>query len=249
MSSALTIRQAPAQTSPPPAKLRIAAAADLQFALADVAKSFRAAHGDIEVETVFGSSGNFYAEISNGAPFDLFLSADVDYPRRLIHDDLAIEDSLFVYGKGHLALWVPKTSALDLANLKMRAFTAAEVKHIAIANPQHAPYGRAAVASLKAAGIYDAIAGKLVMGESVGQAFEFVRSGAAEIGVVALALALAPAARNEGRYWEVPDSLYPKMEQAGIILARSRNQNAARAFRSYMLTDAALRTLAAYGFH
>lgn len=233
----------------PTHKLRIAAAADLQFALADVVEGFRGAHPDIDVETVFGSSGNFYAEIGNGAPFDLFLSADVEYPRRLIRDKLASEDSLFVYGKGHLAVWVPKSSPLDVAKLQMRALTAPEVKHVAIANPQHAPYGRAAVAALQSAGLYDRIAGKLVLGESVGQAFEFVRSGAAEAGIVALSLAVAPAARGEGRYWEVPDSLYPKMEQAGIVLSRSENRDSARAFRSYMLTDAALHTLAAYGFH
>ncbi len=233
----------------PTHKLRIAAAADLQFALADVVEGFRGAHPDIDVETVFGSSGNFYAEIGNGAPFDLFLSADVEYPRRLIRDKLASEDSLFVYGKGHLAVWVPKSSPLDVAKLQMRALTAPEVKHVAIANPQHAPYGRAAVAALQSAGLYDRIAGKLVLGESVGQAFEFVRSGAAEAGIVALSLAVAPAARGEGRYWDVPDSLYPKMEQAGIVLSRSENRDSARAFRSYMLTDAALHTLAAYGFH
>ena len=233
----------------PAHKLRVAAAADLQFALSDLVKGFRAAHPDIEVETVFGSSGNFYAEIGNGAPFDLFFSADVEYPRRLIRDKLAIEDSLFVYGKGHLAVWVPKSSTLDLLKLKMTAVAAPDVKHVAIANPEHAPYGRAAVAALKATGVYDRIAGKIVLGESVGQAFQFVRSGAAEIGVVALSLAVAPAARDEGRYWEVPNSLYPKIEQAGVILSRTENREAARAFRSYMLTDAALRTLAAYGFH
>lgn len=235
--------------SQPTHKLRIAAAADLQFALAEVVKDFRAAHPDVDVETVFGSSGNFYAEIANGAPFDLFLSADVEYPRRLIRDKLATEDSLFVYGKGHLAAWIPKSSALDLPRLQMRAVMAPEVKHIAIANPQHAPYGRAAVAALKSAGLYERVADKLVLGESVGQAFQFVRSGAAEIGIVALSLAVAPAARDEGRYWEVPDSLYPKIEQAGVILSRTESRDAARAFRSYMLTDSALRTLAAYGFH
>ena len=233
----------------PAGKLRIAAAADLQFALADIVRAFHDAHPEIDVEPVFGSSGNFYAEIGNGAPFDLFLSADVDYPRRLIREKLAIEDSLFVYGNGHLVLWIAKDSPLDLPKLQMGALLAPGVQHIAIANPQHAPYGRAAEAALRSAGIYDRVASRLVMGESVAQAFQFVQSGAAEIGVVALSLALAPTARNQGRYWEIPNTAYPKMDQAGVILAHAPNPEAARAFRSFLLSDAALRTLQSYGFH
>lgn len=233
---------------PAPRKLRVAAAADLQFAMADLAREFRGAHPDIDLETVFGSSGNFYAEIGNGAPFDLFLSADSEYPRRLIQDKLAVADSLFVYATGHLVLWVPKDSPLDLARLGMKALEAPSVKHIAIANPQHAPYGRAAEAALRSTGVYDRISSKLVLGENIAQTFQFAQSGAAEIGVVALSLAVAPNARDKGRYWEIPRNAYPKIEQGGVILTRASNPEAARVFRSFLLSDKALGTLKSYGF-
>ena len=237
-----------ARTQPAPRKLRVAAAADLQFAMADLARDFRAAHPEIDLETVFGSSGNFYSEIGNGAPFDLFLSADSEYPRRLIQDKLAVADSLFVYGTGRLVLWVPKDSPLDVARLGMKALEASTVKHIAIANPQHAPYGRAAEAALRSTGEYDRVASKLVLGENIAQTFQFVESGAADIGIVALSLAVAPNARDRGRYWEVPPKAYPKIEQAGVILTRAANAEGARAFRSFLLSDGALATLKRYGF-
>jgi molybdate transport system substrate-binding protein len=229
-------------------KITVAAAADLQFALGDLVRGFNAAHAGMNVETVFGSSGNFYAEISNGAPFDLFLSADEEYPRKLIEAHLAVADSLFVYGTGHLALWVAKDSPLDLARLGMRALEAQSVKHIAIANPQHAPYGRAAEAALRSSGLYDRVAGKLVLGENIAQALQFAQSGAAEIGIVALSLALAPSAREQGRYWEIPQSAYPKIQQAGVVLTRAQNADAAREFRAFLMSDAARRALASYGF-
>jgi molybdate transport system substrate-binding protein len=231
-----------------PRKLRVAAASDLQFAMTDLAREFRQAHPDIDLDTVFGSSGNFYAEIGNGAPFDFFLSADSEYPRRLIQDKLADPASLFVYGVGHLAVWVSKDSPIDVARLGMKSLAAASVKHIAIANPEHAPYGRAAQAAIRSAGIYDSVAPKLVMGENIAQAFQFVQSGAAEIGIVAMSLALAPSAREKGKFWEVPANLHPKMEQSGVILTHAANPDGARAFRSFLLSDAALRTLKSYGF-
>ncbi len=232
-----------------PAKLTVAAAADLQFALTDLAAEFRRAHPEIDLETVFGSSGNFYAEIRNQAPFDLFLSADSEYPRKLIEEKLAAPDSLFVYGTGHLVLWVAKSSTLDLKRLGMHALESPAVKHIAIANPQHAPYGRAAEAAMRSSKEYDRVASKLVMGENIAQAFQFAQSDAAEIGIVALALALAPAAREQGRYWEIPQAAYPKLEQAGVILSHAKNPEGARAFRAFLMSDAGRKALKRYGFY
>jgi molybdate transport system substrate-binding protein len=252
VSAILALSIAASGASPiwgPPRKLTVAAAADLQFALADIARDFKRAHPDVDLETVFGSSGNFYAEIGNQAPFDLFLSADSEYPRKLIEAKLAVADSLFVYGTGHLVLWVARDSPLDLARLQMRALEAPSVKHIAMANPQHAPYGRAAEAALRSSGLYDRVASKLVLGENIAQAFQFAQSGAAEIGIVALALALAPAAREQGRYWQIPQEAYPKMEQAGVILSHAANPEAAREFRAFLTSDAARRTLRSYGFY
>jgi molybdate transport system substrate-binding protein len=224
-----------------PHKVAIAAAADLNFALEKVSREFRAAHPDVDLAIAYGSSGNFYAQIRNQAPFDVFLSADVEYPRKLVEDGIGARDSLFVYAVGRIVVWVPASSPLDPAT----ALRAASVRHIAIANPQHAPYGRAAEAALRSLGLYDGVAKKLVLGENVAQTLEFVQSGAADVGIVALSLALAPPVRGQGRYWEVPGTAYPKIEQGGVILKDSK---AAREFRSFLLGAGARRILKQYGF-
>ncbi len=224
-----------------PHKVSIAAAADLQFALEGISGAFRAAHPDVDVQVAYGSSGNFYAQIRNQAPFDVFLSADVEYPRKLAQEGIGARDSLFVYAVGRIVVWVPAASPLDPAT----ALRAASVRHVAIANPQHAPYGRAAEAALRSLGVYNGVAGKLVLGENVAQTLEFVQSGAADVGIVALSLALAPPVRGQGRYWEVPPEAYPKIEQGGLIL---RDSEAAREFRSFLLGASARRILKEYGF-
>lgn len=228
--------------------LSIAAAADLRFALDELTREFRASHSAVRVQAAYGSSGNFYAQLRNGAPFDLFLSADVDYPRRLAADGIAVPDSVFVYAVGRIVVWAPAASPLDVTALGMRALEAGSVHHIAIANPQHAPYGRAAEAALQSAGIYDKVAPKLVLGENIAQTLEFVQSGAADAGIVALSLALAPAVRGQGKYWEVPLDSYPRVEQGGAILKQARAPRAAREFRAFLLSAEGARVLARYGF-
>jgi molybdate transport system substrate-binding protein len=130
----------------------------------------------------------------------------------------------------------------------MAALEAPAVRHVAIANPEHAPYGRAAAAAMKSAGVYDRVAGKLVLGENVAQALQFVQSGAAEVGIVPLSLAVAPTVRSQGRYWEVPLDTYPTMEQDGAILARARGSRLARELRDYLAGPAARGRLKQYGF-
>jgi len=225
-----------------PRKLTIAAAADLSFALDEVSRGFHQQYPAIDLQTAYGSSGNFYAQIQNHAPFDVFLSADVEYPRKLAGEGLAVADSLFVYALGRIVVWVPAESALDPAT----ALRAAAVRHVAIANPQHAPYGRAAEAAMRSLGVYDSVEGKLVLGENVAQTLQFVESGAADVGIVALSLAIAPNVRDRGRYWQVPMEAYPKMEQGGIIVKESA---AARAFRSWLLAPGGRGTLQRYGFY
>ncbi len=226
----------------------MAAASDLQFALEDIAADFGRAHPTADIRIVYGSSGNFYTQIRGQAPFDLFLSADLDYPRRLAREGLALPDSLFTYAVGRIVIWVPAGSPLDPAILGMATLDAPSVRHIAIANPEHAPYGRAAAAAMKSAGVYDRVAGKLVLGENVAQALQFVQSGAAEVGVVPLSLAVAPAVRSQGRYWEVPLDTYPTMEQGGAILVRARGSRLARDLRAYLAGPAARARLKQYGF-
>lgn len=229
-------------------KLTVAAAADLQFALPEVSRQFQAANPGVEVSAVYGSSGNFYSQIQNGAPFDVFLSADVAYPRKLAAEGAVAADSLFTYAAGRIAIWVPASSGVDVEHLGIRALEDARVKHVAIANPQHAPYGRAAEAALRSLGVYEAVAPKLVMGENIAQALEFAQSGAADAGIVAVSLALAPSVRAQGRYWEIPQAAYPRIEQGGAILSRSRGSRPAAQFRAFLLGAAARRTLEQFGF-
>jgi molybdate transport system substrate-binding protein len=222
-------------------KIAIAAAADLNFALPEIARQFRAARPAVELEIAYGSSGNFLAQISNGAPFDVFLSADVEYPRKLASAGVAPGNPVFTYAVGRLVVWVPAGSPLDPAT----ALRDPALKHLAIANPQHAPYGRAAQAALRSLGLYASVQPKLVLGENIAQTLQFVESGAADAGIVAMSLALAPPVRARGRYWEIPPDAYPRMEQGGIIL---KDSGAARDFRAFLLSAAGRRILRQYGF-
>ncbi len=227
--------------------LTIAAAADLKFALDELVKDFRAKHSGADIQVTYGSSGNFLAQISNGAPFDVFLSADVAYPRKLAEQGLVSEDGVFPYAVGRLVVWVPRGSPLAVETLGMKALLEPAARRIAIANPQHAPYGRAAEAALRNLGIYDAIKDKLVLGENIAQTAQFVQSGSADAGIIALSLALAPAMK-EGRHWEVPLDAYPSLEQGGAILKRARDVQLAKQFRDYLLGTEGKALLKRYGF-
>jgi molybdate transport system substrate-binding protein len=219
-----------------PGQLTVAAAADLQFALPEIARDFRGAHPETAVRINYGSSGNFYSQIRNGAPFDLFLSADIEYPHRLIAEGVGERDSFFIYATGRIVVWGRGDRLVPLGS----------ARHIAIANPQHAPYGRAAEAALRSMGLYDSVENKLVLGENVMQTLAFVQSGAADVGIIALSLASAPPLRGQGSYWEIPAADYPKIEQGGMIVRPSR---AARRFRAFLLAPEARSVLARYGFY
>jgi len=240
--------QRPALAEAPRRTLTVAAAADLKFALDELVAAHRARAPAVEVRVTYGSSGSFYAQLSNGAPFDLFLSADVGYPRRLVEAGLAAPGSLFRYATGRLVVWVPGRSRLDLERLGMRSLLDPSVRRIAIANPAHAPYGRAAEAAMRSLGVLDGVRGRLVLGESVSQAAQFVQSGNADAGLLALSLALAPELRREGRFWEVPESAYPRLDQGGVVLASSRDPAAARAFVAHLTSPEGRAVLARFGF-
>jgi molybdate transport system substrate-binding protein len=244
-ASAAALAQGPASTSD--RRLDVAAAADLKFAMDELAGAFGKAHPDIAVSVSFGSSGNFLSQIQNGAPFDLFFSADIEYPKRLAEAGLAQRGSEFPYAVGRIVVWVPKASRIPVEQ-GVRALIAPDVRRIAIANPQHAPYGRAAEAALRKLGVYDAVKERLVFGENVAQAAQFVQSGAADAGIIALSLAVAPALAEEGRYFELPLDAYPRMEQSGIVLNRARDPEAARAFRELVLGPRGRAILKRFGF-
>jgi molybdate transport system substrate-binding protein len=247
---ALAFGGACGRTAPAPRPaIRIAAAADLRFALDELVGVFQQAHPGLTVSVSYGSSGNFYSQLLNGAPFDVFLSADLAYPRQLADRNLIVPHSEFTYGVGHLVIWVPAASAVDVERLGLQALADRSIAHVAIANPAYAPYGRAAQAALQSAGVYEAVKEKLVLGESVSQALQFVQSGAADAGIVALSLALSPPVAAQGRYAAVPLDLYPRMEQGGIVLLAAVDPAAAMAFRAFMLSAPASAVLQRFGFY
>jgi molybdate transport system substrate-binding protein len=227
-------------------EITVAAAADLQFAFQDVAARFQKDTGK-SVKLIFGSSGNFFTQIQNGAPFDIFFSADIDYPRKLEAAGLAEPGTLYPYATGKIVLWVPNESKLDLGQ-GLRVLLDPGIKKIALANPEHAPYGRAAVAAIKHENIYDQVSAKFVLGENISQAASFVVSGNADIGIVALSLALAPAMKQKGRYVEISADAYPPLEQAAVILKSSQKKDMARRFIDFLKTPPILELLRGYGF-
>ena len=226
--------------------LTIAAASDLQPVLPRLVAAFEKETGHT-VRTTFGSSGNFYAQIANGAPFDLFLSADVRYPQQLARAGAAEAGTVTTYATGSIVLWARNPSGVDVRS-GIEALTGAAVKRIAIANPDHAPYGRAAVAALRAAGVYDRIRRKLVLGENVGQAAQFVQSGNADVGILPLSLAKAEPLASAGSYATIQPSLYPPIEQAAVVLRASKSIAAARAFLQYLQRPENKTILANAGF-
>jgi len=227
-------------------EITVAAAADLQFAMQDVAARYQKEAGKT-VKVIYGSSGNFYQQIQNGAPFDVFFSANLDYAKKLEDAGLAEPGSFYPYAKGKIVIWVRNESKLDL-NSGMKVFLNPSVKKIAVANPLHAPYGQAAVAAMQKENIYDQIKDKFVLGENISQTASFVVSGSADVGVVALALALSPNMKDKGRYVEVPAGEYPPIEQACVVLASSKNKEAAKQFLLFVRTAAIGDVLRSYGF-
>jgi molybdate transport system substrate-binding protein len=227
-------------------EVQVAAAADLQFAMTDLVEQYKNQTGNT-VNVTYGSSGNFFSQILNGAPFDLFFSADSDYPRQLVIASLADPASFYKYALGRIVIWAPADSKIDVTNQKWNALLDPSVQKIAIANPQHAPYGHAAVAAIQKAGIYEKVKAKLVLGENVSQAAQFVQSGNAQVGIVALSLALSPAMKN-GKRWEIPMDTYPSIEQGAIVLNNARNKDGARAFLEFVKSESGQQTLGEYGF-
>jgi len=214
----------------------------------EIIGGFRQEHPNVRVEVTYGSSGNFYAQLSNRAPFDIFFSADLDYPRRLIREGAALGETEFLYGIGRLVVWVRRASPIDVDKLGMQSLLTASVQKIAIANPRHAPYGRAAVDAMKSLGVYEQVKDRIVFGDSVMQTAQFVESGAAEIGLISHSLALAPMFRDKGRYWEVPIETYPRREQGGVILSWAHDKAAAQALRDFVLGERSKAILRRYGF-
>jgi molybdate transport system substrate-binding protein len=236
-----------ALTAPTAAEtIRVAAASDLQAVLPAIASQFERQSGDHVVVT-FGSSGNFFTQIQNGAPFDVFMSADIDYPRRLERAGRVEPGLLYEYATGRIVLWTRSDSGINLRN-GLAVLASARVRRIAIANPDHAPYGRAAVAALRHQRLYEQVEAKLVRGENISQAAQFVQSGNAEVGVIALSLALSPALKSAGTYVDIPEDFYPPIEQAAVVLAGSKGKMTARRFLESLKATDTVRLLESFGF-
>lgn len=243
----LMLASSPSQVDAEPRQIDVAAAADLSIALPEIAYDFEKTSA-VVVKLSFGASGALTHQIENGAPFDVFFSADMGYPKQLIAEGKADGATLYRYAIGELVLWTQAGSPLDLERKGMDVLLDPSVKKIAVANPQHAPYGRAAVAALEHYGLYDKVTDRLVLGENVAQAAQFVESGNVQVGFVALAHALAPAMKGKGKYWKVPADAYPALDQGAVVISHSPHAQDAEAFLQYMKSAEALAVLKHYGF-
>ena len=227
-------------------EITIAAASDLNFAFREIATEYENTTGN-HVRLTLGSSGNFFAQIQNGAPFDLYFSADIAYPRNLEEAGLTVPGSLYQYAVGRIVLWTGHESRIDVTK-GFEALREPTIRKIAIANPKHAPYGRAAVAAMEHFKVYDQVKDRLILGENISQAAQFIESGACDVGIIALSLAVAPAMKSKGTYWEVPADAHLPLEQGAVILKSSKNQEAARQFLEFIKGPNGQEIMKRYGF-
>jgi molybdate transport system substrate-binding protein len=226
-------------------ELKIAAAADLSVAMKKVAAVYQKQTG-VQLTITYGSSGNFFAEIRNGAPFDVFLSADRSYPETL-EGAGKTDQGVTIYALGRLALWVSnRVTGKPTPNLTI--LTSTGVSKISIANPEHAPYGRAAVAAMVHFGIYEQVKSKLVMGENVSQAAQFGQSGNVEAAMIAWSLAESESMKKLGQYVLVAQDSYPPLYQAAVVLLSSQNKQQAHHFVDFLRSSAAQKILLENGF-
>jgi molybdate transport system substrate-binding protein len=225
-------------------KILIAAASDLKFALDSVVSAFKKLDGR-QVTVTYGSSGKLYEQISHGAPFDLYFSADISYPNLLKEKGLVASD-VYPYGIGRIVLWSKK---LDPTKAGMKTLLAPFIRKVAIANPNHAPYGQRAQEAMGYYQVYDAVKDKLVLGENISQTAQFVTTGAADIGIVALSLAMSPTVKQlGGTYYLIPDTSHASLLQGAVITQRAARNDLAKRFFDFVKSKEANAILAYFGF-
>lgn len=226
------------------AEIRIAAAADLRFAMAEVVSLFKKRHPNDSIEVAYGSSGKFHTQIQNGAPYDLFFSADIALPEKLAEQGLAMTP-VRPYGLGRIVIWWPRGGGglLTLADLGRP-----DIRRIAIANPRHAPYGQRAVEALQAAQIWSVVENRLVYGENIAQTAQFVQTGNADVGIIALSLAVAPEFIENGQYSLIPADLHQPLLQGFVILKRADGKVLAHTFADFFAEPDVRHILRRYGF-
>ncbi|MBE0436201.1 MAG: molybdate ABC transporter substrate-binding protein [Methylomicrobium sp.] len=225
-------------------KILIVAAADLKFALDEIAAEFRQDHPEDTVEIVYGSSGKFFTQIQQDAPYDLYFSADIGFPKQLAQDGFAASE-VKPYAVGRIVLW---SATLDASMLTLKNLTDPSINRIAIANPKHAPYGKRAEEALRSTGIWTAVEPKLVYGENIAHTAQFVQTGNAQIGIIALSLALNPELTKQGGHYLIPDSLHEPLEQGYIITRRAADNALAKNFAEFISLPTARAVMTRYGF-
>ncbi|MDZ7595074.1 MAG: molybdate ABC transporter substrate-binding protein [Thiobacillus sp.] len=222
----------------------IAAAADLKFAMDEIIAHYKQDHPTDAPQVIYGSSGKFHTQIQHNAPYDLYFSADIAYPHQLERAGFAASP-VRPFALGRIVLW---SATIDASKLNLSSLADPAIKRVAIANPRHAPYGKRAKEALRATGLWDKVEPKLVYGENIAHTAQFVQTGNAQVGIIALALALNPVLSKQGGYWLIPDTLHQPLEQGFIVTARARNNASARRFADYMGSEVARAVMVKYGF-
>lgn len=225
-------------------RITVAAAADLKFAMDDIVASFKKANPKDDVDVVYGSSGKFHTQIQQDAPYDLFFSADIAFPRELVAQGRAATE-VTPYAVGRIVLW---SAHQDASKLTLASLTDASIAKVAIANPKHAPYGKRAEEALRAAGVWAQVEPKLVYGENIAHTAQFVQTGNAQVGIIALSLALSPELASRGGYWLIPDKLHLPLEQGFVVIKRAQHNALASRFAAYVISPPARAVLSRYGF-
>lgn len=225
-------------------KITIAAAADLKFAMDEIAAEFKKANSDDEIEAIYGSSGKFSTQIRQGAPYDLYFSADIAFPRDLAKSGLAASEAI-PYALGRIVLW---SATQDASTMTLESLTDPQITRIAIANPKHAPYGKRAQEALLSTNLWDKVEKKLIYGENIAHTAQFVQTGNAQVGIIALSLAVNPELTSKGGYWLIPDNLHEPLEQGYIITRRAADNKLAQNFADYMGSLPARAVMTKYGF-
>jgi molybdate transport system substrate-binding protein len=224
--------------------ITIVAASSIKFAMTDIVNKFNAEHRNDEIKTIYGASGKFAAQIQNGAPFDIFFAADTNFPQMLKKERLTSTDPV-VYAVGRLVIW---SSTTDATKLTLQKLSESTIRKLAIANPEHAPYGMRAKEAMKSARVWEKIQSKLVFGENVEHTAQMVSTGAADAGLIPLSLALNPAMVKQGGYSLIDDGLHEPLAQAFVITKRAKDSALARRFAAYFQAPESRKIIESYGF-
>lgn len=243
--AACTAAPAPVAMPARPVTLTVSAAADLTKAFAEIGQQFEAQTG-VKVTFNFGSTGQLTQQIEAGAPVDLFAAANISYIEALEKKGLILSDTKQVYARGRIVLWTRADSSLTLE--RVEDLLKPEVRRIAIANPDHAPYGVAAREALQAAGAWSAVQPKLVLGENISQAYQYAATGNVDVGIVALSLVVPAAAGEAGRYLLIPETLHNPLDQAHAVIKGTAHEPEARAFAAFIASPPGREIMRKYGF-